>query len=424
MHYQDRLIDLLDRKFKLVNKLPVPDFLLEIGSFVDFILQQESLEAYASQIVHQFQCRHDDYLREMDDIKLALIQLRHDLTKQFPEWAEKSFDASTLAHFDVLISEEFISFQVFGEQQDAYDPPPDISQLIDILHAKIAQLEPTQNTKKFKFSIDRLNQRLLHLHRGYTNFYLVSPGYSFRQLQSLVETIKRSPPSYLPPSELLMDWVDNRITGHSYPREQESLNDYDNQVKCAKVLLSRAYEGIRAAIGSHLIHYEILRRYKARCMWYDQERLMDLIKNNQGREEHILTRHLALYLFDNGISTLYRVSKGQHEYDLIGDQTKARIFVEAKVYRSSKHARGNLTNGIAQLHSYINALEGETCPVQEIYYVIYRLGGPLYDLPEEIPTNRRIFYPITIDLGPSSESGRRQPKPILIPPSDFFAEME
>ena len=423
MHYQDRLIDLLDRKFELVNELPVPDFLLEIGSFVDFILQQENLESYASQILHQFQYQHTDYLREMEEIKQALIQLRWQLTEQFPQLDDTLLDDSALAFFDDLVNEEAIPLQFIDKQRDAYDPPPEISQLIDILRAKVAELQQTDNSKELTVSIDRLNDRFLHLHRGYTTFCLVSPGYSFTQLQSVAELVRRNPPSYLPVSESLMDWLDNRIMGHSYPRKQQSLDDCENLVKTTKVLLSRVYEGIRTAIGSHLIHYEILRRYKARCMWYEREGLTDLIGNIEGKEEHILTRHLALYLFDNGISTLYRVSKGQHEYDLIGDQTKARILVEAKVYKSSKHARGKLTDGIAQLHSYINALEAETCPIQEIYYVIYRLGGPLYDLPEEIPTNRHTFYPITIDLGPSSESGTRQPQPILVPVSDFFAEM-
>jgi hypothetical protein len=172
------------------------------------------------------------------------------------------------------------------------------------------------------------------------------------------------------------------------------------------------------------MHHGILLRYKARCMWYDRRRLERLVKENEEKQEDVLTRDLALYLFDNGISTLYRVKRGRHEYDLIGDQTKARIFVEVKVYKDSKNARRDLIQGIAQLHAYLNGLEADDVASQEVYYVIYRLGGRLCDLPEEIPTNRRTFYPVIIDLGASRESGSRQPKPISIPLRDFFAQIE
>ena len=76
--------------------------------------------------------------------------------------------------------------------------------------------------------------------------------------------------------------------------------------------------------------------------------------------------------------------------------------------------------GVAQLHSYLNGLEADNLQIQEAYYVIYRHGGPLYDLPREISTNRHTIYPITIDLGLSEESGRRQPRPIEIAREEFF----
>ena len=61
--------------------------------------------------------------------------------------------------------------------------------------------------------------------------------------------------------------------------------------------------------------------------------------------------------------------------------------------------------------------------MNEVYYVIFRLGGPLYDLLEKIVTNRRIVYPVIIDLGDSIESGSRQPKPIIVRESDFLTEI-
>jgi hypothetical protein len=158
-------------------------------------------------------------------------------------------------------------------------------------------------------------------------------------------------------------------------------------------------------------------------MWYDRQRLERLINENPGVEEDVLTRDLALYLFDNGISTWYRVRRGVHEYDLVPDKTSSitsSVFIEAKAYKSSNNARKDLIGGLYQLHSYINAREAEGLYIEEIYYVIYRLGGPLYDFPSSISMNKWIFYPIIVDLGPSRESGRKQPRPIIISEKDIF----
>jgi hypothetical protein len=45
-------------------------------------------------------------------------------------------------------------------------------------------------------------------------------------------------------------------------------------------------------------------------------------------------------------------------------------------------------------------------------------------LPGVIKTNRRLFYPIIIDLGKSVESGSRQSKPIYLREEDFFKAIE
>jgi hypothetical protein len=265
----------------------------------------------------------------------------------------------------------------------------------------------------------------MQLYRGFNNYCRVSPESSLIMLYKATNAINPMPEQY----KAWMDLVDTMIQNvvlekNQFQEEIQNIvyKDKDNPdlIESYKIYLRRAYEGIRAAIGSQLLHYEILQRYKARCMWYDQQRLRKLAEVNEGNEEDALTRDLALYLFDNGISTLYRVRRGTHEYDLMGHRTENPIFVEVKAYKTSHNTRHNLTKGIAQLHAYLNSLEADNVFVEEGYYAIYRLGGPLYDLPWKISTNRRTFYPIIIDLGPSEVSGSRQPKPIQILLDEFF----
>jgi hypothetical protein len=104
----------------------------------------------------------------------------------------------------------------------------------------------------------------------------------------------------------------------------------------------------------------------------------------------------------------------------VGDAKVASIFIEVKVYDDSKSRKG-LLDGFAQLHAYLNAREADDVFMEEAYYVIYRLGGTLYDFPDKIHTNRHIIYILVIDLGESNDSGRKQPKPISIKRKDLIS---
>jgi hypothetical protein len=56
--------------------------------------------------------------------------------------------------------------------------------------------------------------------------------------------------------------------------------------------------------------------------------------------------------------------------------------------------------------------------------IVFRLGGPIYELPSEIPTNRFTIRTVLIDLGSSTESGRRQPKPVIINLTEVMEAIE
>ena len=442
MYLQDGLLDLLDRKYRLRIESPPTDFLLELESFVRFVLDDETLQSYVDQLTHEFEQRQRAYEREIDRLRLRLTPLRESFARRFPDLDDSNMEYETeaggfpakayrlsLAHFDDIVNQvDRGGPKVWSQDADLYGIQPDVSSLSHILEAKLDQA-PQDDVPDLYADLVNISEAQLHLHRGFVNYCRVSPIVSFLHLRFVADLINPLPQPINTPQDLMDAAIGSVVSAKG------RLQTEVHEVACGgkenaalidqlKTHLRRAYEGIRAAIGSRLRHYEILQRYKARCMWYDRERLGQLIVNSKGKEEDVLTRDLALYLFDNGMSTLYRVRKGVHEYDLIAYRTKRRVFVEAKVYKSSDHARRDLVQGFAQLHAYLNALEADDLPVQEVYYVIYRLGGPLYDLPCEIPTNRRTFYPMIVDLGPSEASGSKQPKPISIDLTEFFAEIQ
>jgi hypothetical protein len=128
--------------------------------------------------------------------------------------------------------------------------------------------------------------------------------------------------------------------------------------------------------------------------------------------EEVLTRDLALYLYDQGVTAIYRPQFGRHEFDLLQLDAKQPMFIEVKVYKDSG-AKGNLIRGVAQLHGYLSSYEAHK-NITEAYYVIFRIGGPIYDFPRKVETNRFTIYPTLIDLSSSDESGSNQPRPTII----------
>jgi len=104
--------------------------------------------------------------------------------------------------------------------------------------------------------------------------------------------------------------------------------------------------------------------------------------------------------------------------DLLGAVGRP-LLVEGKAHKSD--ARGDIVHGIGQLHAYMTTLEGTPLHVKEGHYVVFRLGGPIYELPAVVETNRFRIYPHTIDLGDSGDSGRLQPKPEVIILTELLA---
>jgi hypothetical protein len=85
--------------------------------------------------------------------------------------------------------------------------------------------------------------------------------------------------------------------------------------------------------------------------------------------------------------------------------------IEVKVCKKSD--RRYILQGLKQIHAYLSSCESEF-QISEGYYVIFRLGGAVYELPHKILTNRFTIYPIIMDLGESLDSGSKQVPPIQI----------
>lgn len=191
--------------------------------------------------------------------------------------------------------------------------------------------------------------------------------------------------------------------------------------------LRRIYEGVRSEIGTALLHETVLNRYKVRSQWYNAAELRRVVERDReeakrrAQPEHVLTLDLARYLYDQGLDVIYRLTAGQHEFDLIEMGLRAPLLIEVKVYRDD--ARAEIIDAYYQAHAYLCNYAGVN-PISAAYVIVFRLGGAIYELPEIVSTARYSIRHLFVDIGEAAESGRRQAEPIQIPVTEILRVLE
>jgi hypothetical protein len=321
-----------------------------------------------------------------------------------------------------------------------------VARLLSILRGKVGQLkdslpqagDESTGVDEIDYRLSDLEKRHKFTHFGWVNYCRVSPSPTLLHLLEVEKRINPEPEDSsrwreLPIHERLNEakdtyfrerhysWIQDLTYGvyskyGNYRPNKLSQEQIERIIQDRKKDLRRVYEAVRQEIGTTRLHFQLLDRYRTRCHWYNQEYLRKQVLTRAGKfvrdREDILTRDLALYLYDHGVIVLYKAKLGKHEVDLLEIDAKHPIFIEAKAYIDPS-ARRDLVSGIGQLHAYLSSFEAHR-NISEAFYVIFRLGGPIYELPRKIRTHRFTIYSVLIDLGLSSESGRRQPKPSII----------
>jgi hypothetical protein len=455
------IIELLDRKYSFVQSTTHDLFPLDFEQFIHFLQENELIKPFVEKLFRDVKEHLERYKAKMEIEMSKAVEIRDMLIKRHPKMNDSNmkrpqgvidteqYDFS-FANFNELLngtSKEFGYSFISGLYRD--ESP--VAGLIWIPRMKVNNylgLNPQPKrkiTKEIHYKLEDLESLHKHTHREWIDYQRVAPGRALVELIDIAKNINPEPE----------DWTDFRkmstleklnyaaaqfytkpnystiraiVYGNSEERPLLRTTDEERIALIEKIrtLLKRAYEGIRQEIGTTQVYLQLMNRYRLRSQWYNYAHLRKLVETRGGiyqrNREDLLTKDLALYLFDNGITILYRTRFGKHEVDLLEIDVEDPIFIEAKAYKDSSATR-ELIDGIAQLHSYLSNLEGYK-PIREAYYVVYRLAGPIYEFPEMIGTNRFQIFPILVDLGLSAESGRKQPEPILISKEDVLSQIE
>lgn len=445
------IINLLDRRFAFLTASKRKDFMLDLANFVEFLLEHNQIKDFTMKIYNKFAEEQKKYMEVQEQEKEKIVALAKIIRKNYPET-----DDSNKSFPDRFTIEYMNSFTAFDDtlnndkKREGFSLEPDMmtdesvpSKLLGIILNKIEEYEGRDDQGKKVRRMDEklvleyycLNEQRRYNFRKWLNSCRVSAGNALLELYQLTSKINPQPRKYensqdrfnqltsidVMKSAWFDGWIEDATYGvvskySNYKPTGLSDDIIDKNFENLKYTARRIYEAVREEIGSSLIQKQVLDSYKTRSTWYNYEEIWSLVTDSNGKltnkREHLLTLDLAKFLFDNGIPTIYRLKAGQHEMDMVDPNAKSPLLIEVKVYKDSS-AKKDIISGLAQLHSYLNNLSA-TRSLVEGFYIIYRFGGPLYELPEKIVTNRFIINSILIDLGKSKESGRKQKEPIII----------
>ncbi|MBE0433821.1 hypothetical protein IBX73_10215 [candidate division WOR-3 bacterium] len=459
MLYDDKIIDLLDRKYNFVANSADDIYLLELQKFVYYIGNEEPYKQYVAHLLDEWTDKIKEHENYMNEILPTIIELKDKLISKYPELDDSTMQRPATHHVPPNYRCSFAYFNdiLHGKREKSYPMTPepyhdrtDIRALLNIINSKITDYEKSNTVNDTTKHIDdaimteyvNLNNTQEFKHNDFVNYQRVSPGASLEVLIDIANIINAPPQKIASMKESILNSREFQIAlycsdiykaAYEYRRNKSGfasdpqMQEFKQRRTWCMAHLKRIYEALREQIGTYFSHLRVINRYKTRCMWYDRGRLRSLVIDNKGKyiqtRENTLTVDLARYLFDNGITVLYRARFGIHEVDLVDPAARSPIFVEAKAYIGARNTKKRLIDGVSQIHSYLNNLESKYA-IREAYYVIFRLGGPIYDLPEKIVFQRFAVIPIVIDMAESTMSGSRQPKPVIIKRSEIAEAVE
>jgi hypothetical protein len=191
--------------------------------------------------------------------------------------------------------------------------------------------------------------------------------------------------------------------------------------------LQPLYEYLDEQIDEQRAILALLRRYKHKCEWFQQDYLFNLWKDHTEKGEKLLQRHLYEYLHDQGLDFVIEPSSASGEVDLIADQkTDDPLIADTKIFNPEK-GKGiyYITAGFHQIYQY-------TLDYNEPfgYLIIYNTSGE--DLkfaltsqeqstPFVIHNNKTIFI-VSIDIFPyETTASKRGPlKTVEITEADLI----
>jgi hypothetical protein len=232
------------------------------------------------------------------------------------------------------------------------------------------------------------------------------------------------------PSEVSERW---EHFGHIYPKQellealyglstspsheaQRALAETAQQVRRDIALV---HLQLRSRIVMTHSHLGLLKRFAARCEKFDADRLRQRALKNAKKAEDELRGELARFLFDHGFNPLLDAPLAGLRPDILDARLGRPVYVEAKWY-VDKREREQFIKGFRQVLDTRGRLSNTFRNLEEVFLVVFRLGGKRVEFPEVVHVPGGVIYTVLADLDPRTAGSRQKQPPLLVTESDLL----
>lgn len=425
------VIELLDRQVAFLLKQKEQEFFMQLPAFVESLHSDPRVEAVSSELCGDAAHQLERLSGRRFEVREALFNVRELFVGAFPGandshvaqaqpgdsgWHE--YDGS-LAEFESY-SRECETRWPSHRQVDLDSDP--IDRMISLLDEKLKSVDrecEDPRAKPIRQALGNASRKLTHVQRDYDLATMTSAAVAAARVLATSAALNPEPRVQTKPLELSQLWshameeifgVGGLVRQYVYERgrrrEPKSVAKIEASLRQD---VERFHEDVRRRLGLRRSLRVIVDRYKMRAEWHDAVVLRELAAAHKGQVELALTANFARYLHDQGLNPLTKIRTGGLEPDVLAPFADSRIrwtfYAEAKQY--CKPCVAYLRAGIREIADHLNTLRGGSFEVREAFYVVFRLDGPLYHLPETLRLGDVTVHPILIDIGETQGRGSR-----------------
>lgn len=240
-----------------------------------------------------------------------------------------------------------------------------------------------------------------------------APSYALVELEAILAVLNPSPIPITDFGDRIRSLLNELLSGrHDFRSAVYGKANADKLVKPlarCKTLAERVYQGLRLKIGTHRSAFALLRRFKARCQTHDRVRMQKLAADAEVNEL-ALTSELALWLFDQGLNPITEVAIAGVRADILDPRRHpaSALYVEAKQYKQGDPIRRRIQRAMYQVYTSVGRLRSDRLDLTEAFLVVFRRSGALVHLPEEVPAEAYVVFPIVIDIAEQTGSKEKE----------------
>jgi hypothetical protein len=446
------VIEQFDRRYRAIPTGDGRQYIVELRAWLEWLRGDSRLEFARSALRAELEGFVTAYKRLAGETADRLAPIRNQIPEVFPDAKDTEADRLDMAYTDKTFArfDERLAKVRTGEvsvPDDWREDPTLGSALVETLESKLTNAtrcvrNPAQRhawvrsdedrsaeSQKAEPILEALNAaKKTHIYelRELSLRLAASGSYALAQLEeALGHGLNPAPGSSIPSQILKLpkgQTVGPLLSAQAVFATKPTAQDDTSiakMVQALRPLADRVVVAVRQQLSARAGLISLAHRFKIRCQHYDLEELRDLVKASPSKAELLLTARFARYLYDAGHAPLFReLTLGNSRADLV---SLGNVFVEAK--QLPDEDKQYVLRGYWQLRDGLHQLPPEH-GIRAALLVVFVLGGPLYEIDDEIHSTGLVTMPLVIDLREASQKGSKAAKPaVRITSAEFRPEL-